>query len=60
MADGVSGATYVQALNVTALGLLDKCSIQQAHITNAAGGTEIATINAILVILEKFGLVKES
>ena len=30
---------------------------RQAHIANAAGGTEIATINAILAALEAHGLV---
>jgi hypothetical protein len=32
--------------------------VQQNHIADAAGGTEIATINAILLVLEKYNLVK--
>jgi hypothetical protein len=34
--------------------------VQAAHIDNAAGGTEIATINAILVVLENFGAIATS
>jgi hypothetical protein len=60
MVDTTSGAQVIDALVVGAIGLKGKCAAQQAHITDAVGGTEIATINAILVVLEKFGLVAES
>ncbi len=33
---------------------------QAAHIANAAGGTEVATINAILTVLENLGFIAKS
>jgi hypothetical protein len=59
MTDTTNGAEVIECLVAKEFGVKSKCSKQQAHIADAAGGTEIATINAILVVLEKFGLVAE-
>ena len=56
MVDTTGNAQVIDALSCKNFGV-KTCVAQQSHIADAAGGTEIATINAILVILEKFGFV---